>query len=266
MLAMRRWRTVTTSVHGWHEDRVFGAARLYDAAFALEGPEEIDVLQRIAQLDAGSRVLLPACGTGRYALPIAERVEAVHAFDLHPGMVDYARAHRQAPNLDFAVAGMSRPGPWSEARWDAALVLCNSFRYLIEPGQARAHLTLLRDCVRGYIVLEVGLNDTMDDVGRGVQWSAPLGEGSVHAEWTLVSFRPERALDDVRLEARDPAGVVTESLRELQPQRPWTVEAIHALVGEVGLIFEDVLDRVGQPHPDPFAVGRYLLLLRSEGS
>jgi 2-polyprenyl-3-methyl-5-hydroxy-6-metoxy-1,4-benzoquinol methylase len=76
---------------GYFDERV--AARYDDDAAALFGPEALDpVIDFLAELAGGGRALELGVGTGRIALPLAQRGVQVHGIDLSEAMVAKLRA------------------------------------------------------------------------------------------------------------------------------------------------------------------------------
>jgi 2-polyprenyl-3-methyl-5-hydroxy-6-metoxy-1,4-benzoquinol methylase len=72
------------------------------------------------QLPPGGRVLDPACGTGRIAVPLAERGFDVAGLDISRRALEVAR--EQAPQLDLR-HGDLRELPWPDASFDAVINL-----------------------------------------------------------------------------------------------------------------------------------------------
>ena len=79
-----------------------------------------------AQLPAAARVLDVPCGTGRIALPLAERGFTVAGLDISETVL--ARAREAGAGLDFRQGDM-RELPWADASFDAVLNLWTAFGY-----------------------------------------------------------------------------------------------------------------------------------------
>src|SRR5262245_34535335 len=137
-----------TSSERWTRDQVFNAAWAYDLAFGWDVEPELDVVLGLAHLDervaAGSRVLLPACGTGRYAEALAERGFRADASDINPEMLSLARRERGHALVSYSLADMTRPFAGAQGDCAAAFTFCNSFRYILDDVAARGHLEAVR--------------------------------------------------------------------------------------------------------------------------
>jgi SAM-dependent methyltransferase len=79
-----------------------------------------------SRIPAGARVLDVPCGTGRIAVPLAERGFLVSGLDISETVLAHARA--AAPELDLRQGDM-RELPWPDGSFDAALNLWTAFGY-----------------------------------------------------------------------------------------------------------------------------------------
>jgi SAM-dependent methyltransferase len=79
-----------------------------------------------SQISAGARVLDVPCGTGRIAVPLAERGFTVAGLDISEAVL--ARAREAGPGLDFRQGDM-RQLPWGDGSFDALLNLWTAFGY-----------------------------------------------------------------------------------------------------------------------------------------
>lgn len=92
-----------TSSDLWDADT---AARYDDACADMFAPDVLDpVVDTLADLAAGGRVLELAVGTGRVAIPLAQRGIEVHGIELSGPMVE--RLHAKAPDLPVTVGDMA---------------------------------------------------------------------------------------------------------------------------------------------------------------
>lgn len=159
-----------------HDDGYFGEriAATYDDDAAMFDPQVVDpAVDFLVDLAGGGRALEFGIGTGRIALPLAQRGVPVHGIDLSEAMVAKLRAKPGGADIgvtigDFATTSVS--GPFS-----VAYLVYNSINNLVtQPEQvacfrnAAAHLE-----PGGCFVIEVGV--------PGLQ-RLPPGE-------TLLAFR-----------------------------------------------------------------------------
>lgn len=88
------------------------------------------------------RVLDVACGTGRFAFPLARRGSAVAGVDVSVGLLDQARARARAEALEvtFAEAPMQRLGEAVPGPFDVVLCMGNSIPHLLDEGDLQAAL------------------------------------------------------------------------------------------------------------------------------
>ena len=87
---------------GYFDERV--AARYDDDAAALFGPEATDpVIDFLTDLAGNGRVLELGIGTGRIALPLAQRGVPVHGIDLSEAMVAMLRAKAGGEDIGVTI-------------------------------------------------------------------------------------------------------------------------------------------------------------------
>ena len=79
-----------------------------------------------SRIPAGARVLDVPCGTGRIAVPLAERGFTVAGLDISEAVL--ARARQAGPDLDFRQGDM-RELPWDDGSFDVVLNLWTAFGY-----------------------------------------------------------------------------------------------------------------------------------------
>lgn len=248
---------------------MFNAAWAYDLAFAWDVGPELDVVLQLAGLadrrGAGGHVLVPACGTGRHAVALAERGFRVEASDVNSAMLARARAVRPHPRVDYAVADMTEPLGAGAGDCDAVFTFCNSFRYILDADGVAGHLRAVRDRLRpgARYVLELVLNHRASAVGRRVRWIAQHDDCEVHACWTLRSVCPPTSIELAEIRVIDRDGAIHEFVDE-QPQRLWTRAGLEAFAHAAGLEVAAVVDLAGRPIAERDAPVRvYAVLERS---
>jgi SAM-dependent methyltransferase len=248
----------------WAQDRLFTAAWAYDLAFAWDLRAELDVLVHLAGLAHHDhpRVLVPACGTGRYALALAHRGCVVDASDINPAMVSLAEARRRHADVRYVVADMTRPLGEAQKDCDAAFTLCNAFRYVLGDDEIAGHLRAIHARLRpgGRYVIELALNADPREVGQSCTWTVYHPRCQVTATWTLASLDPPTSMElaSIRVDTTDGDVFV---FREEQPQRLWTARALAEAAAAAGLELAGVHTTAGQLVADPIRPARYYVVL-----
>jgi SAM-dependent methyltransferase len=143
-------------------------AEYYDSVMKWEKrlAREIPLLEELAR-NAGSRVLVPACGTGGHVVALAERGFHVLGFDVDDGALDITRRRIGSSAAAIAAAGgearvrqldmdkATELGP----RYDVAFCLGNALPGLSEPGRLPAALRGMAGALRpGGIFFTQNLN------------------------------------------------------------------------------------------------------------
>lgn len=107
-------------------------AELYDRARPTYPPQLFDDLADVAGLEAGSRVLEIACGTGQATRPLAERGYAVQAVELGAALAALARRNLAAhPQVHVTVSSFE---DWPLPPEPFDLVLCATAFHWLDPA------------------------------------------------------------------------------------------------------------------------------------
>lgn len=115
------------------------AARTYDRLWAGYVRDTHDLLDAVARVRPGERVLDVGCGTGTFAARLAARNPAQHILgvDVSEGMLAEARRKTSAfPNVRFEQAPATRL-PFEDAAFDV-VVTASALHYVGRPADALA--------------------------------------------------------------------------------------------------------------------------------
>ncbi|MCX6139420.1 MAG: class I SAM-dependent methyltransferase [Candidatus Kapabacteria bacterium] len=85
--------------------------RLYRHRTEEEAREGVDLIQRLAGIEPGTKVLDLCCGYGRHALALAEHGYIVTGLDNSHYLIDRAQELYPHPNVDYIVGDMRGPFP-----------------------------------------------------------------------------------------------------------------------------------------------------------
>ncbi len=147
------------------------AARTYDRLWAGYVRDTQDLLDAVARIRPGERVLDVGCGTGTFAARLATRnpAQSVVGVDVSDGMLDEARRKTAAfPNVRFEQA-RAADLPLADASVDV-VVSASALHYVDQPGDALAEARR---------VLRPGGRLAVVDWDRSRWWMAAL-EGFLH--------------------------------------------------------------------------------------
>lgn len=180
---------------------LYDCPQWYDIVHAAGTAAEVTQLERINRKfgTGGRRWLEPACGTGRFLRVLARRGYRAVGYDANPRMLDYARQRFRARSLsaELVEGDMTtfvRPGAF-----DVAFNLINTFRHLLEPLEALAHLNCIARSLRpgGVYVLGVDLVDYDDPQPGEDTWTAR--RGSCQVRHIMFNIPPEPHLRHERI-------------------------------------------------------------------
>jgi SAM-dependent methyltransferase len=112
-----------------------GMAEVYDDWYPTPTDTE-DCVNTLANLAGGTRVLELGAGTGRLAIPLAQRGLEVHALDGSARMIERLRAKSGADTITTYVSDMGAPLP--PGPFGLVFVAVNTFFGLIDEGAQAA--------------------------------------------------------------------------------------------------------------------------------
>ena len=158
--------------------------QLYPHRDEEDAVRAVGLVDRVARLD-GARVLDLACGSGRHAMPLAERGASVFGIDLSMPLL--VRANKLVPPVRGVVRGDMRLLPLRDAAFDLVVNLFTSFGYFADDAQ---HVAVLRGVARvlvpgGKLFLDY-LNAQAVREGLVVREERQFGEHRVAIERKLV--------------------------------------------------------------------------------
>ncbi len=243
----------------WITDAVFSEADAYDLAFAWNVSPELDAVLALAKPAPGARLLLPACGTGRYAVALAERGFDVDASDINDGMLTLARSRPHA-RVRYALADMTKP--FGEGVAAAAFTFTNSFRYILGDSDVHGHLRAVYDRLApgATYVVNLGFTDRDAPCGQGARWTVRYADQVVRASWTLMSSSPPLSMERARITVEEADGTVREVVAD-QPQRIWSFGELRETAARAGFVVRGAFLPDATPAADPSVTGRYYVAL-----
>lgn len=108
-----------------------------------------DFIER-SNLQAETRVLDVACGTGNLALPAARRGAVVTGVDIAPNLIEQARANAEAEKLKIQFdVGDAEDMPYADASFDAVVTM---FGAMFAPRPDKTAAELKRVCRAGGLI------------------------------------------------------------------------------------------------------------------
>lgn len=192
----------------WYEE-----ARGYDIVFDSGTQAEAEFIEaafaRYASGPAADRrrgrtptLLEPACGTGRLLVAMAERGWAATGYDLSASSLTFAR-RRLAERRLRATLHRGAMQSWRRSRrFDLAINLVSTFKYLLTEDDAVAHLRHTADMLRpgGLYLLGLHLTDYADRTRQRERWQAERDGTRVAA--VIETGPPDRRRREEAMRAR----------------------------------------------------------------
>jgi SAM-dependent methyltransferase len=153
----------------------YDAPRYYDIIFDAGTAIECDFLETMRNRYAPTRrtrVLEPACGSGRLVAEMARRGYTVSAFDNNEHMLAYARDRLSRSGLQATLRTMELNEFRFRERFDLAHCLVSTFKYLLNEQRARRHLECTAQALEpgGIYVLGFHLSQYDSDSRTRERW------------------------------------------------------------------------------------------------
>jgi len=246
---------------------IFTNPEIYHKAFSWDLTEESQFHSSLLT-NSDCKVLMPACGTGRYSYPLAKLGHEIMAFDLSKEMISYAKKNSMHSKIIYLQNDMRKMINIPMNHFDMAFLLNNSFRYILDREEAKHHL-LLTSCTLkagGFYLLEIGLNDNEQYLNKSVEWSVCQDSAETKARWTLKSVKYPYCIDEVHITHSSEKGTV--EINEEQYQLIWTYSELALAAKEANFEIYKIFDasrknlRVEADYHQ--RAGKYYLLLRKK--
>jgi SAM-dependent methyltransferase len=172
---------------------IYDFPKYYELAFGSDWDAEVRFLQEVFDLHVDGRVrsvLEPACGNGRILYHFAKEGYRVDGFDLSQVSLDYCQARLDRHGLKSTVWLADMAQFSTKKRYDAAFIMLNSFRHLMDNASAEEHLRCMAHAVRsgGIYVMGLYLTPTQAELSHRENWTASKGNLTVNTDVRFVKL------------------------------------------------------------------------------
>ena len=242
--------------------KLYNHPEIYDIAFSWDLSREIAFFKGVFETHVPfkvTRLLEPACGSGRFLRVLPEHGFRVTGYDVNPAMVEYAeRSVSDAGCLEDArilladMVSSEIPG-----EFDAAYNSINSFRYLLSDANVIAHLKATGSSLRENGVYIVHLNLAQDGELPGIgdpgdPWTMERDGIRVETSWEIITEDRKTKLSHEICSFEVEQDDRLEHLEEHHTLRMWLFNDLESLVERSGQFeivtiygedFEELKDR-----------------------
>jgi SAM-dependent methyltransferase len=135
---------MSTWYDSWFESPWY--MKVYRHRTESEAREAVALVEHVARVPHGARVLDLACGYGRHALALAEAGYRVVGLDNSTRLIDRAKEIFQHPDVDYVVGDMR--GPFPEPAYDAIVNFFTSFGYFDTDAENAAVFTAVAHALK----------------------------------------------------------------------------------------------------------------------
>jgi SAM-dependent methyltransferase len=241
---------------GLHGRELYDQAELYDIAYDWDVTRELHfVLTCLEFYGRGepTRILEPACGTGRNLVVLGRMGLEATGYDLNPAALAFAQKRLSQEGLGASCRAL--PGSMADFRCDSrfhgAFTAINSFRYMLEDTEVLAHLEATAAMLENGGVYVIDLSYAMPARRRPriIRWTSRRGELSMKVAWrTKEELSTRRSHETCTLEVKGPQG--EQSLETRHTTRLWLAEEFRALVERTPFRLESLYDGEFRHLPD----------------
>ncbi|MFT5854525.1 MAG: SAM-dependent methyltransferase, partial [Verrucomicrobiales bacterium] len=143
------------------DDDWYDSPLYYDLIFDEDTVNEADFLEALMWKHGAvdtSRILEPACGSGRLVAEFARRGYEVEGFDLNENMLEFAQRRLAEDDLWANLWVDPMQSFQTEKRYDMAHCLVSTFKYLSSEADAIANLERVAECLEDGGLYVIGLH------------------------------------------------------------------------------------------------------------
>lgn len=216
----------------------YGYPQYYDLAFRSETRLEADFIEAACRkYCAGpvSRLLEPACGTGRLVAELAARGHRVVGFDLSQSSLAYLKRRLARRRLEAEVFQADMADFSLAQRVDAAYSTFDSFRHLVTEAAALGHLKSVARCLRPGGIYLLGFHLLPPDAEEECieRWSERCGRTKVTVTLRVLQTDRRRRVENLRVCLLVRRGAKEFRLRHEFPFRMYTAGQFRRLLSKV---------------------------------
>lgn len=224
---------------------IFQNPYLYDLAFSYNITSEISFIRHFFLQE--SDILIPACGTGRYALKLAQEGFKVSAFDYSALMIDYALDYKKHSLIEYYVDDLTimKKTLEKEQQFQGVLLLNNSLRYVHDFQKMKNHFKHVHPLIEqnGFYLVEAGFNDTEDIIGETSKWRINLDSDEINktviSSWTAIDYDSIYTKDFAAIKYYKNNKLI-EVVTEIQVQLIWKIKTFIEMVCNEGFNLDSI--------------------------
>jgi SAM-dependent methyltransferase len=261
------------------EKKLYYLPVYYDIAFSYDITGELHFFTACFETYADiavSRVLEPACGSGRLLLPLAERGYHVLGYDISEEMVAYTRDKIEQAGLNGraeVVLGDMRTREFKET-FDAALNLLNTIGYLLSDADILRHFKAVSHSLRrgGIYIVELACAPANPRTQEQPEdtWIAERDGITVRTTWHTerYDYARKRKYNICKMQVED--GNPAKKFMFIEPHilRLWFAEDVKRLSAACGFVLKAIynqgFDRVPLDAPLTGELGNLYFVLKKE--
>ena len=202
--------------------------------------EELAFLKRVFSRTNDTRhtrLLEPACGTGRLLLPLARAGFLCTGFDINSVAIDYLTEKLKRNALKArCFTGDIRAVPVKRAGFDGAYCTVDTFRHLPSDQEAIIHLQGINRALKGDGVYILGLHVVPN---RGIRrtsyrWQGTRGRPRVHTTITVLDVDYKRREETLCYKLRVTKPSATQTYRSVYKLRTYSLNQFKRIVTAAG--------------------------------
>jgi SAM-dependent methyltransferase len=240
---------------GTHGHELYSEAELYDIAYDWDVTRELQFILTCMEFYGPAeptRILEPACGTGRNLVCLGRMGLEALGYDVNPHTLDFARRRLQEEELTQSCRvqlGDMRDFRVDE-RFDGAYTAINSFRYLIRDDDVRSHLEAVAAMLVPGGVYVVDLSYAMPPRRRPrtIRWDAGRDPIQMQVVWrTREDLKTGLSHETCTLELECPE---VRRIETRHTTRLWQPADFRQVVESCGFMLESIYDAAFQHLPD----------------
>ena len=238
------------------EKKLYYLPVYYDIAFSYDITGELNFFTACFEAYADievSRVLEPACGSGRLLLPLAERGYHVLGYDISEEMVAYTRDKIEQVGLNGhaeVVLGDMRTLKCKET-FDAALNLLNTIGYLLSDADILRHFKAIAYSLRhgGIYIVELACAPANPSTQEQPEdtWFAERNGVKVQTTWHTerYDYARKRKYNICKMKVEDRGAQGKKEFMFIEPHvlRLWFAEDVKRLSAAGGFVLKAIYNQ-----------------------
>ncbi len=210
----------------------------YDVSFSHDMNDELTFLKKIFKKNSNSsktKLLEPACGTGRLIIPLAREGFSCSGFDLNKNAISYLKNKLKRRNIRANIYYDNMTNFKIYNKYDGIYCTVDTFRHLLSENDAKRHMLCVKNALKknGIYILGLHLISEEKKIDKVTQWTAKRGRLTVKTIMSMIKLDKVRRRETLEVKLRIKTNTHNDSFTSIYQLRTYTLAQLKKILKNV---------------------------------